>query len=246
MSADRTSIMQSKVLEVPDSGWKKFDDVVWGSVYLKADEYTLKVISMTGSVNLCFTSITATDSNTDPDSDQDFDHNIEVPGYYNAMHYVNAEFFDTTSEHLGNCPYMKSTPVDAQINNDSICKTAISKYEKHCHVAFTEKNEFLIYNFRKVATQTKVRVSLRVASKSRRKILVVLNSLDMTNGYFSRVTKVVAAPGNDIKSWDIYNTLVVWDEIDIGTAEKYSLKIVFLDGRTNLCAIGIDYVSLVL
>ena len=201
------------------------------------------MLSTTGSVNLCSTSVIATNPSPDLDPD-DEDYKIVVPGHYNAMYYADADadFFDTTLDRLGNCPYRKDTPVDAKINNDSVCKQEITEYDLHCHIAFTEKEEFVIYNFKKEATQNMVQISLRAASKRSKKILVELYSLDMD---FLGISKEVQTPGNK-KSWNMYDTLVVWDRIDIGIAEKYKMKILFLDGRTNLCSIGIDYVTLVM
>eukprot|EP00536_Pseudo-nitzschia_multiseries_P012847 jgi/Psemu1/309438/fgenesh1_kg.512_\ len=233
LSTDGSTIKQSERLDVPANGWDKFNDVIWRSVNLEADEYSLKILSTTGYLNLCSASITSTD------------YEIEVPGYYNAMYYANAGNFDTTQERLGDCPYRENTPIDAKINDDLICMEAISEYDLHCNVAFTEENESVVYKIRKLAAQTKVSISLRVASKTARNIFVELSSLDTKNygTYSLRFTKVVSSSGNASKSWDIYETLVVWDEIDIGMEERYKLTIEFLDGRVNLCAIGIYHVS---
>jgi hypothetical protein len=46
-----------KVIEVPDDGWKGFNDVIWKNVYLEKDHYELQVYFVTGSVNLCSTAV---------------------------------------------------------------------------------------------------------------------------------------------------------------------------------------------
>lgn len=245
MDIDGMNILQSNSFKVPAEGWQKFVDVVWKSVYLEPNDYILKVVSTTGYVNLCSTSITPTDPD---DEDEEEEYTIFVPGYYSAMYYADTDFYDTTPDRLGNCPYRNDRPVDAKKNKDSICNQAITVtgYDTHCHIAFTDKNEFLIYNFKKEATQNMVQISLRVASKRSNRILVELEGSDMIDGDFFGINKVIQTPGNDAKSFKIYDTIVVWEQVDIGTAEKYKLKLVFLDGRTDLCSIGIEYVSILI
>ena len=46
-----------KVIEVPDDGWKGFNDVIWKNVYLEKDHYELQVYFVTGRVNLCSTAV---------------------------------------------------------------------------------------------------------------------------------------------------------------------------------------------
>jgi hypothetical protein len=60
MDIDGMNILQQSYFKVPAEGWQKFSDVVWKSVYLEPNDYILKVVSTTGKVNLCSTSITPT------------------------------------------------------------------------------------------------------------------------------------------------------------------------------------------
>merc|ERR1719162_440594 len=247
MDMDGMNILQSNSFKVPAEGWQNFVDVVWKSVDLEPNNYILKVVSTTGFVNLCSTSITPTQPDSD-DDEEEAEYTIVVPGYYSAMYYADTDFYDTTPARLGNCPYRKDRPVDAKKNKDSICNQAITVpgYDTQCHIAFTDKNEFLIYNVKKEATQTMVQISLRVASKRSRRILVELEGSDKGDEAFVGINKVIETPGNDANSFKIYDTIVVWEQVDIGTAEKYKLKLVFLDGKTDLCSIGIEYVSILI
>ena len=45
------------MIEVPDDGWKGFNDVIWKNVYLEKDHYELQVYFVTGRVNLCSTAV---------------------------------------------------------------------------------------------------------------------------------------------------------------------------------------------
>jgi hypothetical protein len=236
-------IWDSMSFIVPAQGYQNFNDVVWESVLLEPNGYSLKVKSTTGSINLCSVAIFETDTtnNIDPDPDpdpdpDDDDYKVVVPGIYSAMYYSDDDSFDTTMDHLGNCPFRKdTTSIDAKINNDSICKQSITENGQHCNVAFTEINEYLFYDFKKEADQKSIKVFIRVASTRKRDISVELYSSDMVVLFGS---KVVRTPGND--SWDIYDNLVVWDKIDIGNEEVFKLKIAFLEGHVNLCSFGLN------
>jgi len=58
-------LLDTKSFTVPVKGWDTFDDLVWESLDLEPNDYTLKVISTTGHVNLCSTSIIAVNSDSD-------------------------------------------------------------------------------------------------------------------------------------------------------------------------------------
>ena len=92
--------LQSNSFKVPAKGWQKFVDVVWESVDLEPNNYILKIVSMTGRMNLCSTSITPTKADPDPDvedEDEDEDYIIHVPGHFSAMYYADKT---STTQHL--------------------------------------------------------------------------------------------------------------------------------------------------
>ena len=91
-----------------------------------------------------------------------------------------------------------------------------------------------------------VQISLRISSKRSKRILVEIYPSNVINEDFVEIRKVIQTPGNDDKSFNIYDTIVVWEQVDIGNAEMYKLKLVFLDGKTNLCSIGIEYISILI
>lgn len=52
-----------KVIDIPDNGWRDFNDVIWKNVYLEKDHYELQVYFVTGSVNLCSTAVYLSNDN---------------------------------------------------------------------------------------------------------------------------------------------------------------------------------------
>jgi hypothetical protein len=225
----------SKSFNVPGDGYQSFSDITWGSVNLDPNTYSLKVYSATGRVNLCSTAILPAQGGSGPDNDPDPDDEFKVvvPGHYSAMYYTDAST-DATSDNIGNCPYRKDMPVDAKLNNDSVCKQATTEFDQHCHIAFTDRNEALFYDIKKAAGQSSINVSIRVASSRKRKVRVQLYSESMT----LKATKDIETPGR--LSWTVYDTLPVWNQIDVGTDEVFKMKIEFLDGQVNLCSFFIE------
>mmetsp|Transcript_36422 Transcript_36422/g.40944 ORF Transcript_36422/g.40944 Transcript_36422/m.40944 type:complete len:696 (+) Transcript_36422:167-2254(+) len=164
------------------------------------------------------------------------DYKVVIPGIYSAMYYSDTDSFDKTMIHQGNCPFRKDSSIDAKINDDFICKQSIIDYNgEYCNIAFTEKNEYLFYDFRKEADQQFVKVSIRVASKRKRSIRVELYSSDRMVLLGSKVVKT-----RGTNSWNTYDTLVIWDQINIGNEKVFKMKIKFLEGKVNLCSFGIE------
>eukprot|EP00751_Fragilariopsis_kerguelensis_P022079 CAMPEP_0170897126 /NCGR_PEP_ID=MMETSP0734-20130129/45238_1 /TAXON_ID=186038 /ORGANISM="Fragilariopsis kerguelensis, Strain L26-C5" /LENGTH=754 /DNA_ID=CAMNT_0011289567 /DNA_START=50 /DNA_END=2315 /DNA_ORIENTATION=+ len=52
-----------KVIDIPDNGWRDFNDVIWKNVYLEKDHYELQVYFVTGYVNLCSTAVYLSNDN---------------------------------------------------------------------------------------------------------------------------------------------------------------------------------------
>ena len=159
---------------------------------------------------------------------------VVVPGQYNAMSFTN-DYLDDDSTRVGNCPFRKDTFVDAKINQDSICLQAISEFAQYCHIGWTKPNEYVVYDFKKQSSKTSVKVTVRVSSVSKRGIQVDLYS---SNGGALVASKQIATTGT--QSFDVYETLVVWNSITIGNGELYKMKVTFLEGAVNLCSFGIE------
>jgi len=221
----------STSLLVPNNGNQNFNDVIWESVFLEPNEYSLKLTS-SGNTNLCSVAVLLSDVIEGPDTDDDY--NVVVPGIYSAMYYSDTDFVDSTFSHQGNCPFRKDTPVDAKINNDFTCKESKTNFDQHCNVAFTDPNEFLVYDFKKESKQDSVKVSLRVASKRERKIRVEIFSSNLNLLEQKNITT------QESTSWEAYSTIIVWDEVHIGEEETFKMKVTFLDGQVNFCAFAIE------
>uniref|UniRef100_A0A7S4AXB1 Right handed beta helix domain-containing protein n=1 Tax=Pseudo-nitzschia australis TaxID=44445 RepID=A0A7S4AXB1_9STRA len=226
---NRETLWNSTSLSVPKHGKQNFNDIFWNSVFLEPNQYSLKLKS-SGNTNLCSVAVLLSDTSSGPDPDDD-NSKVVVPGIYSAMYYSDADFFDTTTANRGNCPFRKDTPIDAKINNDSTCKQSKTNFNGHCNIAFTAPNEYLVYDFK--AKQDSIKVSLRVASKRKKKIHVELYSSNMV----LLEEKVVSTLASN--SWNGYHTLVVWDQIGIGNEETFKMKITFLQGQVNLCSFEI-------
>lgn len=159
---------------------------------------------------------------------------VVVPGQYNAMSFT-LDYRDQDTTREGNCPFRKDTPVDAKINGDSVCQQAVSEYTQHCHIGWTQPNEYVVYDFQKQASKASVKVTLRVSSNVKRDIQVDLYA---SNGGAALATKQIETPGR--QSFDAYDTLVVWNSMNIGNGELYKMKVTFLEGGVNLCSFGIE------
>jgi hypothetical protein len=218
-------MVSSKSFNVPMKGYQTFDDLVWASVILEPNDYALKIHSSTGRINLCSVAIFPASGGSDPPGPVETTK-VVVPGLYSAMYYTEASV-DKTPDNFGDCPYRRDTPVDAKITDDSICQEALTEYDRHCNIAFTEANEYLFYDIKKKPEQTQVKVSIRVASYRSRNIQVQLYSHDnMSVPLASKDIQTI-----ERQSWTTYDTLTVWDQIDIGSLEDFKLKIEFLNGQ---------------
>lgn len=229
-------------------GWQVYSDHMWENVNLPSGSYELHVSSMTGSINVCSVAVLEAsdgsggggDNGNGNGSDNEF--HIQVPGTYSAMFFHEASSLDMTDSRTGNCPYRQfgGVSVDAQINTDAECGQAIQPEgtggQVACNVAWTDAGEFLTYDFVKNQAQSSISVSLRVASPSRRSIGVEI----LTQDGSSLESTVVDAPGNSDRSWTTYQTVTVWESVDIGNEDAYRLRVTFLEGRVNLCSVGIN------
>jgi hypothetical protein len=251
---------------VQADGWQNYHDQYWRDIDLSPGSYELHVSSTTGSINVCSVAVLlASDDNGDGGGGGDGGGNddsgefvLQVPGTYSAMFYHERISIDTTPDvRTGNCPYRQfgsiNAGVDAQINTDAECQSAIQPTEltgssaaKACNIAWTEAGETLVYDFVKDTAVDKVSVTLRVAGPTRRRINVEIFELDddadsANPQATSVVDTVVYSPGNSVRSWTTYQTIAVWNNVEIGNNHsKYRLRITFLEGRVNLCSVGIN------
>jgi len=224
----------SKAFIVPAMGYQSFNDISWASVNLEPNDYFLKVISTTGRINLCSAAVLPSeDDGTAPDQDGE-DYKVVVPGLYSAMYYTDASL-DSTSDNFGNCPFRKNSPIDAKLNDDSVCKQAITEHDSHCHIAFTQRDEYLVYDIKKTPEKDTIKVSVRVASFREKSLRVELFSQDLATLLAS---KDIQTPGRG--SWLVYDTLTVWDQVEVGNDEVFKMKITFIDGQVNFCSFGIE------
>jgi hypothetical protein len=231
-SSSDGAFVASESFLVRADGFQTFNDITWTpKVALRETQYDVRIHSTTGSVNMCSVAITKT--NDDP-NDGSNNKVLVVPGQYNAMSFTD-DFRDQSSSGVGNCPYRKDTSVDAKINQDSICLQAVSEFPQHCNIGWTDPNEYVVYAFTKQASKTSVKVAVRVASVIKRDVQVDLYS---TTGGTLVATKQFETPGRG--SFDTYDTIVVWNSVNIGNQKLFKMKITFLEGGVNMCSFGIE------
>ena len=229
-------VASSESFLVRADGFQTYNDIVWTpKVALKEVQYDIRVYSTTGSINMCSVAIMKSNAtSTNPGDGTGNTKEVVVPGQYNVMSFTD-DYRDTTSSGTGNCPYRKDTTVDAKVNQDTVCLQAISEFPQHCHIGWTDPNEYVVYAFTKQASKTSVKVTVRVASLLKRDIQVNLYS---TNDSNLLATKQFETAGRG--SWDMYDTVVVWDSINIGSQVSYKMKVTFLEGGVNMCSFGIE------
>jgi hypothetical protein len=235
MELSNGSILASfETNDVPGSGWQIFDDLLWTAVNMNPGDFILKIYSTTGSINVCSVAILPSDDtgggvDPPPNSSQ-----VVVPGFYSAMFYAKGSN-DNDGENIGNCPFRKDSPIDAKTVNDSICKLSVTEFEQHCQVAFTESNEYLIYDVANDVKKTSLKITLRVSSYRSRNLRIELFTPDGTT---LLVRKDISTIGR--QDWNAYETITVWNSVDVRNVDAFKMKVTFLNGQVNLCAFGVE------
>ncbi|KAL3923585.1 MAG: hypothetical protein SGILL_001573 [Bacillariaceae sp.] len=233
----------SKSFLVPAFGYQEFTDLIWKGVALENKAYDLKILSNSGKINFCSVAILPSlEKEEEPGSEEPdtIPSGLMVPGIYNAMMYED-DFYELSAERFGNCPAVKpSSPVDAKLLTDAVCKEAIAESETYCNIGWTEPGEYVWYNLQKEAEQLVVSVSVRIAAKRKKRFRVELHH----QSHAENDAPTMLLYSNDMEtpgsgSWDFYDTLLVWQDIFVGGVELLRLKVTFLDGQTNLCAISV-------
>ena len=198
-------VLDSKLFSVPAEGYQSFNDLIW-NVFLEEGDYDLKVHSNTGKINLCSVAIL--------EADEEEIFKMTVPGIYNAMSFTD-DFVEKSIERYGDCPVRSDSHIDAKLNQDSVCKQAVSEFDEHCNIAWSEPDEYVVYDIYKESTQTNVKVSIRIASYKSKSVKVQLYSFDMLTEFGSTTIKT---PGR--QSWNIYDTIVVWEDIALEVSNR--------------------------
>jgi hypothetical protein len=193
-----------------------------------------------------------TDNGDDTAQTDSDDFLLQVPGTYSAMFYHDVLSVDMTpTDRTGNCPYRRGVGgdgggIDSQINTDPECQLAIQPMELSgssgvvaCNIGWIDAGESLVYDIVKDPTKTTVSVKLRVASPISRPIKVEMYKL-INSGSISLLKAVVYSRSNSVRSWTNYQTIPVWTNVDIGNDDKYRIRIIFVDGRVNMCSIAIQ------
>ncbi|KAG7349597.1 hypothetical protein IV203_012194 [Nitzschia inconspicua] len=157
-----------------------------------------------------------------------------IPGFYSALYYTEGSI-DNTPKRIRNCPYRKDTSIDANTVIDSVCKQATTEFAQHCTVSFTEPNETLIYAIENYTGKSSLKVTLRVASFRSRDLRIELFT---ANGSSTLASKTISTIGK--QDWNVYDTITLWNSVNVGSAESLQMKVTFLNGQVNLCAFGIE------
>jgi hypothetical protein len=233
--SDGSSIASYETYEVPGSGWKIFDDLYWTNVNMNPGDFILKIYSTTGNINVCSVAILPsndTDGVGDPlpdDSSQ-----VVVPGFYSAMFYTEGSN-DNNGDNIGNCPIRKDSPIDAKTVNDPICKEAVTDFGQHCQIAFTESDEFLIYDVANSVGKSSLKITLRVASYRSRNMRIELFTID---GTILLARKDISTTAR--QDWNAFETITVWNSVNVRNVDSFKIKVTFLNGQVNLCAFGVE------
>lgn len=235
MTSNGSTVSSFETFDVPGNGWQSFDDLYWTAVNMQPGKYILKIYSKSGSINVCSVAVLPSGGGSGGGGGGDNEGSpVAVPGFYSAMFYTD-ESNDSTADSMGNCPYRRDTPVDSKTVSDSVCKQATTEFAQHCNIAFTEANEAVMYDITNTSGKSSVKVTLRVASYRSRDLKVELLS---ATGSTVLATKTVSTVGS--LNWDAYDTLTVWNSVNVGGAKSFRMKVTFLNGQVNFCAFGIE------
>ena len=212
--------VQTKTLDVINDGWQDFHDVVWDLLFLDPNHYTLRVYFETGGVNLCSVAVKPSTSR----------YNLFVPGMYTALMYN--DYIEHSAERRGDCPasgvWFGGPVPDAQITFDPVCNQALRETKVACNIGWTEPGEVLFYSFDLDGHHDLLNLSFRVASNSaKRRFQVTANGQSRT----------FSTPGT---GWQEFKT-VTWSNLSIGTNKYFEVRVAFIDGSVNLCAVGAMY-----
>jgi len=157
---------------------------------------------------------------------------VPVPGTYSALTFVGAN--DTTPTNDLGCPV--GGPVDAQIvANDDICMNAVGFLTgTTCTIANTFRGEWLLYRFTTSGqTQDRINLSLRLASaNANRNIQVQIYPDEMGP------SQIFSSPGLGFQNY----SSIIWENLGIDSSKSsHDVKVTFLDGKVNLCAVTVEY-----
>ena len=197
----------------PGLGWEIFEDLIWRRVWLPAGNYTLKVHFINGGVRLCSLSmsvVTNTASNVT-------DTTLSVPFDISANAYLG--YSDVTDENMGFCG---PGPVDAKHINETVC----AQRGSDCAISWTSPDEYLEYDFYSAIDQF-VDIVLRISSDQSFNLMYVeIKGLDKG--------QQLLGPG---LGWDTFSDSV-WKRVQL-PAGSHTLRVTFLTGRVNLCAVSV-------
>lgn len=230
-TANATVVLAGKRFEVPhgDGSWDIYSDIVWKSQFLISGEYVLDVRFLTGHVNVCSVSVLGSEPIRTDD-----DLKLQVPGIYSALNYYDYHDIspDTSKE---KCHDGLEIGMDTQMVNDPVCDSAISFVDGDitCTVAFTDREESLTYLLlTNDATRSIIDLSFRVASHDpNRRFLVEIDPL------FGGESKEFFSPGLGFHTYDS----IEWKGIAVETSGVSELRVTFLDGRINFCALQVQW-----
>lgn len=143
---------------------------------------------------------------------------LRVPFVAGALEYV--DFFDTTDENRGNCG--GAGPVDAQLTTglNPTCPF-------DCYLSHTEEGEWVEYEFQSTVDQY-VGITAKMASNSPRQVELLLDGNSIGN--------TIQMPG---EGWHEFLDRSVQNVLVTGGV-PHRLRIVFTDGRVNLCSVSIS------
>mmetsp|Transcript_111283 Transcript_111283/g.227857 ORF Transcript_111283/g.227857 Transcript_111283/m.227857 type:complete len:847 (-) Transcript_111283:243-2783(-) len=161
--------------------------------------------------------------------------NQYVPFTINALEFDSA--FENEDKVLqGGCNregYRPTNGPDAQNTRDPVCLNFGG-----CHISHTTTDEYLIYRFAHSKSPDKngdvlVDISVRVSSGSKKKFKLEL----MYDGQVG-TSKVFSTEGLGFQKF----SSITWRNVPL-RADKpiHSIRVYFLQGNTNLCAIGVEF-----
>lgn len=157
---------------------------------------------------------------------------MSVPSTFSALSFVGA--YDTTATNELYCPF--GGPTDAQIlTSDEFCMNAIGNPSgTTCTIAGTTSAEWVVYKFTTTGPQNRINLSFRLASASPNRRIQVQIYPELMGP-----TKIISGPGLGFQNY----TTVAWENVPIIASSSHLLKVTFLDGKVNLCALTVEFAS---
>lgn len=209
----------SEVFTVVNDG--NYRDYRFTPTFSSAFDYRLKVTFVNGPIDMC--SLTA-DLSGAP-----VPQRASVPSVGETIVAIDsyADFADTTPSHLGDCSTIDDVrgSVDGLlVPSDDLCAT---RDAASCAVAFTEPDEFVVYNFSTSSVASTRTYVLRIRAMAERDDVRI--RIDAPNQAF------ILLPSPEFNDIDVPLTL------NPGTA--FDVRLTFLDGGVRVCSLRLDAVG---